>query len=541
MRRWIFIIFGVALLIVVSVPTAVIYYLAYTEPGLQWIVAHIPNRIGRTEMEFVGATGTLAKGFTLERFELEHERVHLRFEGCVGHVTLLPLMWQTIHAEDVTMRSAYVEVRRWKNPPPRSSPRFLPRGLIIEAEKVHVNDGTFIAQNGRRFDLTNVNTSGVARYRTIRLFDASFTQDAIQVSGKATLRAEEPMGLDADARMLIRMENQPLWLMTATGTGNLDHLPITGSVQSPFQATVTGSADDLTTAWNWSGDAKVTHLDIRAWGGGGALGRIHGELRVKGDASGFEGRGPMISDGLRAGAFDTVFVGNYADRTIQVAHVEATHQASKAHVEGEGAIRIVPGGPDLNLHGTYRDFRWPLTGETAAVKSAGGEFSIRGVRPFDVRMAGPIEAGGLAPMQVEMEGKLAADRLSVTTADVEAFDGQAVVSGEAVWSPKERWAVAGRASDINPAHIRPDLPGSLSFQFAAEGLGFGTRGDLSVDVRGLTGRLRGSPASGRGALPARARRGSWTTSVLRSVAPGFRPMARSMRRWTCVSPSKQKT
>ncbi len=103
-------------------------------------------------------------------------------------------------------------------------------------------------------------------------------------------------------------------------------------------------------------------------------------------------------------------------------------------------------------------------------------------------------------MQVEMEGKLAADRLTVTTADVEAFDGQAVVSGEAVWSPKERWAIAGDASDINPGHIRADLPGSLDFQFAAEGLGFGERGDLSVDVRNLGGRLRGSPASGNGRI-----------------------------------------
>jgi translocation and assembly module TamB len=499
-RRWIFIIFGVALLIVVSVPTAVIYYLAYTEPGLQWIVAHIPTRVGRTQMEFVGATGTLAKGFKLERFELEHERVHLRFEGIVGDVRLLPLMWQTIDAADVTMRSAYVEVRRWKHPPPPSSPRFLPRGLIIKADKVHVNNGTFIAQNGRRFDLTDVDTSGIARYRTIRLFDASFVQDAIQVSGKATLRAEDPMALDADARMLIRLENQPVWLITATGSGNLDHLGITASFQSPFQATVTGSADDLTTAWHWSGDSKITNLDLRAWGGGNALGRIHGEMKVKGDASGFEGRGPITPDGLRAGTFDTVFIGNYADRTISASRIEATHQSSKAHVEGEGTIRIVPGGPALDLHGTWRAFRWPLVGENIAVKSAAGEYSIRGIRPFDVRTAGPIEPAGLAPMQVEMEGKLAADRLTVTTADVEAFDGQAVVSGEAAWSPKERWAISGRASDINPGHIRADLPGSLDFQFAAEGLGFGERGDLSVDVRDLTGRLRGSPASGGGRI-----------------------------------------
>ena len=196
LTRRILIILGIAIAFVITVPAALIYYAAYTEPGLQFIVRHIPTKIGRTQMELVGAQGTLAGGFTLQRFELEHERVHLRFEGISGHVKLLPLLWQTAHANDVTMKSAFVQVRRWKTPPPKSSPRFLPPGLIISADRVHVDSGTFIAINGRRFDLTDVNTSGVARWRTLRFFDASFVQDAMQVSGKATLRAADPMALD---------------------------------------------------------------------------------------------------------------------------------------------------------------------------------------------------------------------------------------------------------------------------------------------------------------------------------------------------------
>ena len=500
MRRRILIILGIALLFVVSVPTAVVYYLAYTEPGLQWIVSHIPRHMARTEMEFVGAKGTLARGFSLERFELDHERVHLRFEGVVGHATLLPLLWQTIHAEDVTMRSAYVEVRRWKTPPPKSSPRFLPRGLIISADKVHIAAGTFVAQNGRRFDITEVNTSGVARYRTIRLFDANFVQDAIHISGKTTLRAEEPMGIEGDARILMKYDNQPVWLITTSGNGNLDKLNLNTVIQSPLQASFSGAAEDLAGAWHWSGQGKVTNLDLRAWGGGGALGRIFGELSVKGDANGFESRGPLTSEGLRAGAFQTVFAGNYADRTITTSRFEVTHIASRAHVDGAGSITIVTGGPQLDLHGRWRDFRWPLVGENAVVKSAAGEFSIGGIRPFNVRTVGPIEPAGLAPMQVEMEGKLGTDKLVVSNAAVEAFDGNAVLSGEVAWSPQERWSVMGNASDINPGRLREDLPGKLNFLFAAEGLGFGENGDFSVDVRNLSGRLRGNAASGGGRI-----------------------------------------
>src|SRR6185436_3201525 len=110
MTRRILIIIGIVIAFVITVPAGILYYLAYTEEGLQFVVSRIPTRVGNTQMEFVGARGTLAGGFTLKRFELEHERVHLKFEDIEGHTTLLPLLWQTIHAADVKMKYAYVEV-----------------------------------------------------------------------------------------------------------------------------------------------------------------------------------------------------------------------------------------------------------------------------------------------------------------------------------------------------------------------------------------------------------------------------------------------
>src|SRR5262249_29148672 len=156
---------------------------------------------------------------------------------------------------------------------------------------------------------------------------------------------------------------------------------------------------------------------------------IFGALNVKGDANGFEGRGPLTPEGLHAGAFNTVFVGNYSDQVVNATHMEATHIASGAHAEGAGTFRVVTGGPELDLHGTWTNFRWPLVGNDPAVQSEAGEFGIRGVRPYDVRLTGPIKPADLDPMQVEMEGRLGSDRLTVTSANVAAFEGQATVAG----------------------------------------------------------------------------------------------------------------
>jgi translocation and assembly module TamB len=513
MRRRILIALALVLLAIVSAVGAGVYSLAYTERGLQFVVRHIPKRIGRTEMEFVGATGTLARGFELERFELEHERVHLRFEGIVGHARLLPLLLQTIHAQDVRMKSALVEVRRRTQPSPNPSPRFLPLGLIIQGDRVQVESGTLVVPSGRRFDLSKVSTSGVVRHRTIRLYDGNFDWGDVHVSGKADLRAANPMQIEGDVRILMQFENQPLWVIAASGEGDLDRLNLTAEFTAPFQATFAGAAEDLTSGWHWSGKGKVQTLDLRAWNAGGALGRISGELEVRGDADGFEGRGPLTPEGLRAGPFQTVFVGSYANKVITASQIEVTHIASRAQVDGTGSIGIVPGGPHLELHGSWRNFRWPLVGENIAVRSAAGEYAISGVRPFKVRTIGPIQAADLEPMQVDMEGRLATDRLMVDSADVALFDGHAVVSGEIAWSPHERWSVMGNAIDINPGRLREDLPGRLDFQFAADGLGFSTRDDFSFQVRDLNGRLRGNTASGSGGI---ARRGeAWELEGVR--------------------------
>jgi hypothetical protein len=67
MTRRILIIIGIVIAFVITVPAGILYYLAYTERGLQLIVRNIPERIGRAQMELTGARGTLAGGFTLQR------------------------------------------------------------------------------------------------------------------------------------------------------------------------------------------------------------------------------------------------------------------------------------------------------------------------------------------------------------------------------------------------------------------------------------------------------------------------------------------
>ena len=68
---------------------------------------------------------------------------------------------------------------------------------MIRVDRAVADAATLIATNGRRFDGTNVQTSGVVRHRTMRFFDSSFAMDAMRISGRSTLRAADPMQLES--------------------------------------------------------------------------------------------------------------------------------------------------------------------------------------------------------------------------------------------------------------------------------------------------------------------------------------------------------
>lgn len=500
------------LLLLVGLSAALVYYAAFTEQGLQFIVSHVPKRIGRAQLSITAPRGALASGFEVARIEIEHERSHLIFEGVRGRLAIAPLLWQTIDMRDARLRRAFIEVRRRTRPIKKYTPRFLPAGVVVRVERAQIDSATLIATNGRRFDTSRIKASGVGRPRTLRFFETSFDWDVMHVTGSTQLRAADPMQIEGDARISIAWPQQPVWIIDATGKGDLDSLALNAHFTAPFRADFAGEALTLTSNWNWRGAAQIHDFDLRAWGGGGALGRITGKLAVRGDARGFSGHGPLTPAGLRAGTFETLFQGSYADRTVTADRIELRHPSGTV-LEGAGSIGIVSNGPRLNLHGSWRDFRWPLVGRDIAVRSAAGEYTLSGVWPYDWRASGPIAAKTLAAMPVVAQGRLAKDRVFLDAVAVEAFDGLANLSGEVLWTPDERWAVRGRAIGVNPGRLRADLPGKLNFDFEADGRGFDGNGDYAVGVRNLRGLLRKAPASGRGKL---ARRGAaWELDDIR--------------------------
>jgi len=500
MRRLLLVLAILIIFTALAAPAVLLWSVLFTSSGLQFAVRHIPQQLGPVRLTITGVHGTVAHGLSVDRVEIEHDLVHLTFTGIEGRVALRPLVLQTIRVAHGKVQSALIEVKRRTRPSTPGAPAFLPAWLSINAEDAQVGSATLTVYNGFHLALQDIRGAALVRHRYIRFFGVDGMLEGAHVNVLGTLRATDPLGMEVKGHLDWTPAGQPPWTLSLSGRGDLDALNVIAHFVSPFRADLSGQALDLTGHWHWAADAVVQSFDLRAWGVSSPLGSMAGHLAGSGDDSGFTAHGPVNPSGLRAGEFEVRFDGNYTAHTLNARSMEARHLGSGARASASGSIAIVDHGPRLELKGEWSDFRWPLVGRDAAVRSAAGSFTLAGLMPYQVHVRGRGRAAQLPEMTIEASGTLGKEGVTFDPAEVDLFDGHASVSGNLLWSPSESWSISGRATGFDPRELRADLPGSLGFTFAASGRGFDARGDLTASFSDIGGRLRGLAASGGGTV-----------------------------------------
>jgi len=509
MRRFLLLATACFLLIVIGLPCAALYAVIYTQSGLRFVVSHLPVRYGKVGVRIDNVSGTIAGGVRASLLEIDQERVHLEIRGLYTRVKLEPLLWQTIDSPDTTVNVVRVEIERPTGPSPPghgSAPEFLPRWLAIHIRRATVGKAVVVIQGGPRLEGNAITVSALLRHRDIHFYQAQVQMGEVGFDVAGKLHASDPLQLSASGRVTWEPRGQPAWRLTANAGGDLDRLAVNADILAPFQSEVVGRMLDLTHHWHWEGQAAVRDFDLRAWHLTDALGIISGQLDLSGEGQNFTASGTLDPAGLGAGSFNVLFDGGIARQVLIARRIDITHLASGARTIASGTIGIdsVPGGPRLDLRGSWSNFRWPLAGRSVPFRSSQGSFELSGLRPYDFHTQGlaqvPTLLPGFAPAPADVTGKLGDKGVVISRAQVAIFHGHADVHGEVTWAPTQTWDISGHATGIDPSQVRPDLPGSVNFGVEVGGRGFKPNAPLSVALDGLSGRLRGLAASGGGKL-----------------------------------------
>jgi translocation and assembly module TamB len=477
-------------------------WVIYTEAGLRFVVAHLPEKLGKVTLKIEDVRGTIAGGFSAHLVDIDNDLTHVRVENGGARVNFWPLLVGRIAVRRANADLVLVEVKPRPKDRPKTPPKFLPRFLSISAATASTKLLAIIAPNGHRVDFTEVSGSGIVGHKTIKVFEGKIVLGYLHSRAIGELRAADVMKLSGETTTRMIIEGQPEWLIDVNFDGDLDKLPVGGKLQTPFRADVHGELLELASNFHWLAKAEVHNFDLRAFGAGDALGIISGPLELGGAMNAFWGRGPVAVPGLGAGLFDVGFEGNYSDHVVNATHYEVTHRATRSHAEGSGIIEPVEHGPRLALSGTWRELRWPLaarfTEQTPQIfSSPAGSYRLEGVWPYAFSARGPLYVPKLEPMTMAMRGALHKDHLQIDELDLGAFGGHALLAGNARWSPEQSWELEGDVKGFDPAELRPGFPGALDFRLKASGRPFATS-ELDVSVTALTGKLRGNSTSGSG-------------------------------------------
>lgn len=506
---------AVGLLVLVVI--ALLAWIIYTEAGLRFAVARLPEKLGKVTLHIEEVRGTIAGGFSATLVDVDHELSHTRVENGRARVNFWPLLVGRISVRTAYADLVQVDVRQRPKDRPKTPSRFMPRLLSISAERASAKSLVIVSPNGKRVEFDDVSGAGIVGHKTIRVFEGNVIYGFLKARALGELRAGEPIRLSGESTVRMIIEGQPEWLADAAFDGDLDKLPVTAKLQTPFRADFAGEMLTLSSIFNWNGKAEVFNFDLAAFGAGDALGIIRGPLEIGGVMNSFHGRGPLTVPGLGAGPFDVVFEGNYADRVVNATHYEIRHRATGSHLDGAGTIQAEDGGPRLDLAGEWRELRWPLaerfTEKTPQIfGSPTGQYTLAGIWPYAITGHGELLVPRIDPMTVAVKGALHKDHLAMAELDLGAFGGRALLAGEARWNPQESWRLAGAVTGFNPASVRPGFNGALDFRMDASGGPFGTD-NFDFGFSNLSGRLRGNSAGGKGRVIKQGE--EWTFDALR--------------------------
>src|SRR5215469_10738957 len=265
MRRLLLALAVLIVITAVAAPAVLVWAALFTSGGLQFVIRHIPQQLGPVRLTITGVSGTVSRGLTIQRVEIEHDLVHITLTGIQGRVALRPLVLQTIRVAHGKVENALIEVQRRTKPSVPGPTNFLPAWLIINVEDGQVGSAKLAVYNGFHLEVDDIRAAAVIRQHYIRFFSAEGRLEDAHVHTLGTLRATDPLGMDLKVHLDWTPEGQPPWTVAGSARGDLDALNIVAHVTSPFRADLTGQALALTSQWHWAADAVVQSFDLKAW------------------------------------------------------------------------------------------------------------------------------------------------------------------------------------------------------------------------------------------------------------------------------------
>ena len=493
MTRRTLIIIALALFICLSIPTAIVYWLCYTQSGLQWLAARVSG-LRTVHLEFHGLTGVLRGPLHIDRFELDQERVHVVATDVDADVRLRRVLLQTIDVIDLRIGTLRVKLKPRVRPETDKPVHFLPHWLRIKARSFAVEESTLVLVSGTELNASQVRAAALLREDRLKVSRARLKTGDLDLSGDATLRAALPLRLRGAIAWSYSPADQPRWAGQMSADGNLDRLTARGSVSEPLTASFEGSLLELTHAWHWEANARIKDFTLRPWSPHSMVSVPAATLAGAGAGQQLELSGILEPKFPETGPLEIKLAGSFATRTLHASELQILLKSSRASLTASGDLGFHGGWPELHLNGRWSDLTYPFIGKTL-VRSERGEFSLAGKVPYRYEVTAAA-AGWERTATLSSRGLF--DQNAITSDELRAqvLGGEIRATGSLGFGSDAPWSVSAALDRLETQQVDARFPGRVSAQIDATGRGFDRSGEIDLRLRDLSGRLRDQALGG---------------------------------------------
>src|SRR5262245_46657652 len=497
MRRRTLIIIALALFFCLSVPALAVYWLCYTQTGLQWLAARVSG-MQKIRMEFHGLTGQLRGPIHIDRFELDQERVHVIAINVTADVRLRRIFLQTIEADYLNIASLEVRLKPRTTPPTPTPPHFLPQWLRINAHAVSVPEVKLILTSGRELEAKQVRTGAIMTNDRLKVSGVSGSFQQLTLGGDATLDASQPLRMKGAVAWTYALPDQPRWAGQVQVDGDLDRLLASGSVTEPLNATFDAQLLDLTQAWHWEANVQASDFTLKPWSPQSPVSIPSASFTGQGGGEQLQLRGTLSPRFPETGALNLTFEGKFAQRTLHADVLQVAFGSDRATLSTSGDIAFLGGWPQLNLKGRWTDLGYPFLGK-ALSQSTRGEFSLDGKVPYRYTVSADV-AGWSKRATLSSHGLFERDAITWEDLRASILGGKIQSTGSLGFGGKAPWKVSATAQGLAPQQLDVRFPGRVGFELEASGRGFDRSAQLELRLRELRGELREQPLGGHAHL-----------------------------------------
>jgi translocation and assembly module TamB len=482
-------------------------WLCYTQSGLSFALKQL-NLVGSLHIEVSGVEGRLAGPLHIEKFLLDHNSVHIEAEQIDIDLTPALLMGGVIAVNQVRIGNVTVQYKQQERVTPEQPIHFLPAFLRLSVKELNIVRGEYRHSNGYVLKVLSARTQAqMTRHRiALNALDAHTTD--FDATGNAQIDSDTLLSLSGTLQAVYRVPGGVVLKADVQGRG-----PVTGSsrqlslqvqLREPHQLSSTAVLSFAENGWQLQGDAQAKQIMLGVWWRSPAfhLENLSGHYQLNQDGMHYQVDAvvPEWSPVLLHLDADT----RYANKVFTLDRADVSVPATGVTSHTNGTITIAAGAPQLDLHTTWREFRWPLhlAADKALMRSEQGQLSLRGSGPYDYHLQTKLAHQRWPGGDLTAEGSLrtgTASELKVAAYRLQTLKGN--VSGVASLGLRQPYPFSAtiNASSISPSELFADWPGSINATAQINGR-IGSSNSQAIDLRvnQLGGKLRSSDIGGSG-------------------------------------------